>query len=113
MKDATTQRAEFTEQITERLNDAIREFQDLELEQMRRGEIKARAKLAGVRKGYVKKRDAMKHELEKATKASSAAWSDAKGGIESAWNDLRTAIDEARAEFSDAEGAEKKETQPA
>ena len=47
---------------------------------MRRGEIKARAKLAEVRKSYVEKRDAMKDELEKATKASAAAWNDAKAG---------------------------------
>lgn len=107
MKDATTQRAELTEQFTERLNDAIREFQDLELEQMRRGEIKTRAKLADVRKSYVKNRDAMKAELEMATKASSAAWGDAKAGAESAWKELRAGIDEARSEFS-----EEKEGQP-
>ena len=112
MKDATTQRAELTEQFTKRVNDAIREFQDLELEQMRRGEIKARAKLADVRRSYVKKRDAMKDELEKATKASSAAWSDAKAGVESAWTELRAAIDAARSEFSEEE-TEEKEAQPA
>ncbi len=112
MKDETTQRAELTEQFTERMNAAIREFQDLELEQMRRGEIKARAKLSEVRKSYVRKRDAMKHELAKASKAGSAAWSDAKAGVESAWDELRAAIDEARSEFSD-ESDEEKEAQPA
>ncbi len=112
MKDATTQRAELTEQFTERVNDAIREFQGLEMKQMGRGEIKARAKLAAVRKNYVEKRDAMKDQLAKASKASSAAWSDAKAGVEAAWDEFRAAIDEARSEFSDDE-AEEKEGQPA
>jgi phage host-nuclease inhibitor protein Gam len=112
VKDTTTPRAELTEQFTERVNDAIREFHDLEMEQMRRGEIKARAKLADVRKSYVEKRDAMKDALEKATKASSAAWSDASAGLESAWSELRAALDEARAEFSEDE-ADEKEAQPA
>ena len=36
-----------------------------------------------------------------------AAWTDAKKGVESAWEELRTAMDEARAEFTDAEEDEK------
>lgn len=113
MKGPTEQRAEFTEQIEKRFDEALREFQDLELRQMRKGEMKARAKLAQVKKGFDAKRDALRSRLDEATKASSAAWSDAKTGLESAWEELRAAVDEARNEFSDAEKAEEKETQSA
>lgn len=103
MEDPTEQRAEFTEQIETRINEIMREFQDLELEQMRKGEIKARAKLANIRGGFVAKRKAVKDQLEQARKASSAAWADSKQGLESAWDELRSALEEARREFSDTE----------
>lgn len=55
----------------------------------------------------------MRKALEEATKASSAAWTDVRGGVESAWADLHTALEEARAEFSDADevGVKEKESQ--
>jgi hypothetical protein len=109
VNETTEQRAEFTEQIENRFNVAIREFQDLELEQMRKGEIKVRAQLASVKKSFDIRRTAMQDQLADATKASSAAWSDAKQGLESAWEELSNALGEARAEFVDAE---EEESQP-
>jgi len=106
VKDRTEPRAEFTEQITTRIDALLREFQEMELEQMRKGEIEARAKLAEVKKTFNRKRDAMKKQLEQAGNASSAAWDDARKGVESAWDELRAAMDHARSEFSDAEETE-------
>lgn len=115
MKGTNEERAEFTKEIENRVDDVLREFQDMELKQMRKGEIKARAKLAEVRKGFSAKRDNVRKALEEATKASSAAWTDVRGGVESAWEDLHTALEEARAQFSDADEVEakEKESQPA
>jgi hypothetical protein len=107
LKDISEQRAEFTEQIESSVHEVLKEFQELELTQMRKGEIKARAKLAEVNKTFTRKREAVADELKKAGQAGSAAWTDAKKGVESAWEELRAAVDEARAEFTDAEADEK------
>jgi hypothetical protein len=66
----------------------------------------ARAKLAQVKRTFDAKRNAMQTRVEEAMKASAAAWSDTKRGPESAWDELSSAVEEARSEFQDAEEKE-------
>jgi hypothetical protein len=98
--DQSTERAEYTEQIEQRIKDTLREFQDLELEQMRKGEIKARARLAKVKRGVDQKRTAAQESLHRTRKASEAAWHEARVGLEAAWGELREAVERARSELS-------------
>jgi hypothetical protein len=100
MSDAKTQRAEFTNDIERRITDLMTEFQDLELKQMRKGEVEARARLASVKKLVDEKRGNAKRSLASAQRASSAAWDEAKAGLESAWTELRDAVQRAHAELS-------------
>jgi hypothetical protein len=83
----------------------LREFQDLELEQMRRGEIEARARLAKVKRGVDEKRTEVQQSLHQARKASESAWDEARAGFEAAWGELRAAVERARRELS-GEGVE-------
>jgi hypothetical protein len=106
VKGTAEERATFTTEIETRVHEVVREFQEMELTQMRKGEIKARAKLAEARKDFTAKRDAMKEALAGAKNASSAAWTDVRGGVESAWEELSTAFEQARTHLSDGEGAE-------
>lgn len=100
MTDPTTERAEFTEDLERRITGLVRDFQDLELEQMRKGEIEARAKLANVKEQVDEKRSDALASLSRARKASASAWDEAKGGLQSAWTELRGAVDRARDELA-------------
>lgn len=109
MQTVTTDQAEFTNRFEEKVTDTLKEFQQLEIEQMRKGEIEARAKLADAKKAVNAKRDAMKKRLRSARKASRDAWSDAKAGVESAWDELTEAVSDARDSFEGVEDAEEEE----
>jgi hypothetical protein len=101
MTDRPTERAEFTENLEQRIESLVQEFQEMELEQMRRGEMQARAKLADVKKIVDGKRESARKSLAFAHKASAAAWGDAKEGLQSAWRELRDAVQTARDEFAE------------
>ena len=100
MRDVPTQRAEFTDEMERRVNEATEAFQELELAQMRKGEIKARARLAEVKKTVDEKRANARARLAAARLASAAAWDEAKKGLQSAWTELNEAVERARHELT-------------
>ena len=101
--DRTTERQTYTEQIEQRIKATLREFQEMELEQMRKGEIEARARLARVKSGVDEKRTVAQRKLHRARKATADAWVEAKAEVEDAWRELRDEVDHARQELSDGE----------
>ena len=106
MKEASPEKAEFTEEVARRVDALLKEFQGMELSQMRKGEIAARAKLANAKKSLERKRETMREQLKRARDAGTAAWDDAREGVESAWEELRGAVEQAREDFA-ATGPEK------
>lgn len=83
---------------------------ELELAQAKLAELKARAKnaAADTRIAYgeqvdelEKKFDATKLKLKELGEASDGAWEHLKGGVESAWHILSTAVHDAVAKFKD------------
>lgn len=109
MTEVETSRAEFTEKLEARLEEARREFQKMELEQMKKGEVEARAILARAQKRFEERRATVEKELRRARKASGGAWKEIRGGLESAWDEFRSSIERARAEFEGEEFEEDEE----
>jgi len=103
MTDFATERTEFTDTLESRIDTAVKEFQDLELEQMRKGEIKARAKLADAKKIVDEKRADASKSLASARRASAAAWDEAKTGLQAATTELGSAVERVRAELTGEE----------
>lgn len=89
----------FVGEIQSRLDDLKREFLDLELEQMRKGEIAARQELEKVKKSVATRRQELEKRLSDARSASGAALGDLQEGVTSAWSELREAVDAARDTF--------------
>ena len=96
---ADTPKAEFTESMEARLDELRTRFQEMELEQMKKGEIEARAKLADAKKRFEKKRRDVENRLDTVRRASSNAWEDARDGLESAWGELTDAVERAQKDF--------------
>lgn len=92
-------RAEYTEKVERLLEDAKKRFQELELEQMRKGEVEARAALAKAQKRFDQRRKEVESELKRARTSSQSAWDDVKDGLESAWGELIESVNHARDEF--------------
>lgn len=92
--------AVLTREIESRVQDLAREFLDLELAQMRKGEIEARRKIERAKKDISAKRKELKSRLSAATDAAPTAWDDTREGVEAAWEDLREAVDRARRDFA-------------
>jgi hypothetical protein len=99
MPTQQTEKAEFTDRIEDRVKDVLKEFQGMELEQMRKGEIKARAQLSDAKKVVDEKRARLERSLKDAQNASGAAWEEARAGAEAAWSELSEAIAHARDTF--------------
>lgn len=102
-------KAAYTEQVEEQLEEAKKRFQQLELEQMRKGEVEARAALARAQERFSEKRRELESELRRARRSSESAWAEVKEGLESAWDDLAEAVDHARDEFRGEVEAKMKE----
>jgi hypothetical protein len=96
---ATEERATLTESLETRIHEAIDEFQQMELSQMRKGEIEARAKLADAKRKVRERQAVATARLHNAKKASASAWEEARSGLEEAWEDLRAAVHAARRSF--------------
>ncbi|HSG46679.1 MAG TPA: hypothetical protein VLA43_02575 [Longimicrobiales bacterium] len=92
-------RAEYTEKVERLLEDAKKRFQELELEQMRKGEVEARAALAKAQKRFEERRRELESELNRARKSSDSAWDEIRDGLESAWEEVVTSVNHARDEF--------------
>ena len=89
----------FVGKIQTKLDALTREFLDLELEQMRKGEITARQKLEKAKKSIAQRRKELEQRIESAREAAPTAWDDMKDGVESAWGELCDAVNHARADF--------------
>jgi signal transduction histidine kinase len=89
----------FVGQIQTKLDALTREFLDLELEQMRKGEVTARQKIEKAKRSIAQRRKELEQRVERAREAAPAAWDDVKDGVESAWTELCEAVNHARADF--------------
>lgn len=105
-------KAEYTEKLQRLLDDANKRFQKMELEQMRKGEVEARAILARAQEDVAKKRDALESQLKKVRKAGDSSWEKLKDGLDDAWGEFHDALEDAEAEFN-GELEEEKEKEPA
>jgi|GEM_PF-5694884 len=95
----TPERAEFTSQMEQRLEELGRRFQEMEIEQMKKGEVEARQKLEAAKKSVTEKRNDFENELRRARKVSDDAWDDVSDTLRTAWTEMKEAIDRARTEF--------------
>lgn len=89
----------YVSRIQEKLDTLKREFLDLELEQMRKGEISARQKIEKAKKAIAQRRRELEQRIASARDAAPSAWDEMKDGMEAAWGELREAVDRARADF--------------
>jgi len=98
----TPERAEFTSQMEQRLDELGRRFQEMEIEQMKKGEVEARQKLEAAKKSVTEKRNEFESQLRRARKVSDDAWDDVSDTLRNAWTEMKEAVDRARAEFDGA-----------
>ena len=98
----TTQapKAETTRAFETRLEEARRRFQTMELEQMKKGEVEARALLARAQKRFEDRRADVETRLKKARGSSGSAWDEIRKGLEEAYTSLEDSLERARAEFA-------------
>ncbi len=95
--------------MQDRLDQLKKEFQRLELDQMKKGEIEARQKLEAAKKSIEAKRQSFEGELKRAKSVSDQAWDDVSDALRAAWTEMRESVDRARMEFR-AEVADQKTT---
>jgi len=76
------------------------EFQQLELDQLKKGEIEARQKLEKANESFAEKRSEFERQLSRAGKVSDEAWDDVNDALQTAWADIRQAVDHARKDFA-------------
>lgn len=93
----------FVNEIEMRLQSLKREFLDLELTQMRKGEVSARQKIERAKKSIGTKRRELEQRLSRAKEDPEAASDEARQEIEAAWAELRGAVDQAREDFQEEE----------
>lgn len=103
----TPDRAEFTEQMEERLISLTRDFKEMEIAQMKKGEIEARQKLQKAKQWVSKTRADFQAELDRARKVSDQAWSEVSETLRSSWTEMKESVDRARSEFEDEEAEAK------
>ncbi|MEQ8331378.1 MAG: hypothetical protein RH859_13040 [Longimicrobiales bacterium] len=103
------QRAKFTDQIEEQVEALRRKFQEMELSQMRKGELEARALLADAKKAVSRQRTEAARRVASARKASAAGWNDVKEGLQTALDDLSEAVERAHRRFEGIEEDEESE----
>jgi hypothetical protein len=96
----TKPRADFTSQMEQRLDDLGRRFQEMEIEQMKKGEIEARQKLEAAKKAVAGKRTEFEKQLERAARVSDDAWDDVSDTLRDAWTGMKEAVEHARADFA-------------
>ncbi len=100
MTTTETPKAETTRAFETKLEEARRRFQAMELEQMKKGEVEARALLARAQKRVEGRRADVETRLEKARGASGSAWDEIRKGLEEAYASLEDSLERARAEFA-------------
>lgn len=85
--------------MQERLNDLGRRFQEMEIAQMKKGEIEARQKLEAANAIVGEKRQEFERQLRRASSVSDEAWNEVSEALRSAWTEMKEAIDRAQADF--------------
>lgn len=86
--------------MKERFDDLGKEFQELEIEQLKKGEIEARQKLESANATVSETRAEFERQLNRAGKVSNEAWNDVQETLRSAWTDMKEAVDHARKDFA-------------
>lgn len=90
---------QFAEEMEERLDTLWARFQAMELEQMRKGEIEARAKLARAKKEVKKRRREVERRLDAVRDARPGAWEEAGEEAREAWAKLDEEVERAQHDF--------------
>jgi hypothetical protein len=90
---------QFAEAMEERLDTLWARFQAMEMEQMRKGEIEARAKLARAKKEVKKRRREVERRLDAVRDARSGAWEEARDEAREAWSGLEDEVERAQRDF--------------
>ena len=109
----TDTKTPFSDQAEERLEALRKRFQEMELEQMRKGEMEARAKLAKAKKTVDRKRDEAREMLKRARKAGASAAAEIQEGLDAALTELSDAVERARRDFEGIVDDEEEEKQSA
>lgn len=89
----------YTRKMEERLEGLRQEFQQLELEQMKKGEVEARAKLAAAKKSVRKKRKQTEGRLDSVRRAGAGGWEDARTQLDESLTELQGEVERARRDF--------------
>ncbi len=100
MTTTETPKAETTRAFETRLEEARRRFQEMGLEQMRKGEVEARALLARAQKRFEGRRADVESRLRKARSSGGSVWDEIRKGLEEACTSLEDSLERARAEFA-------------
>lgn len=93
--------------MEERLISLTRDFKEMEIAQMKKGEIEARQKLQKAKQWVSKTRADFQAELDRARKVSDQAWSEVSETLRSSWTEMKESVDRARSEFEDEEAEAK------
>ncbi len=93
-----------------RFESLTREFKELEIAQMKKGEIEARQKLDKAKQWVAKTRSDFRKELDRAGEVSDQAWTEVSETLRSAWTEMKESVERARTEFDGAE-AERPDTE--
>lgn len=108
MSDTTTaepltaeQREQFITDMKKRMERLEQEFEQLN-RSVTSAEVRARTKFESMRSDFQEKRDHLQTRIQSGREAGAAAWSELRTGIEAAWNDMSDAFNRARAELVDA-----------
>jgi septation ring formation regulator EzrA len=90
---------QFAEEMEEQLDTLWARFQAMELEQMRKGEIEARAKLARAKKQVKKRRREVERRLDAVRDSRAGAWEEAGEDAREAWAELEEQVERAQRDF--------------
>ena len=85
--------------MQKRLHDLGRRFQEMEIAQMKKGEIEARKKLEAANAAVGEKRAEFERQLRRAASVSEEAWGEVSDSLRSAWTEMKEAIDRAQKDF--------------
>ena len=83
-----------------RLDDLGRRFQQMEIEQMKKGEVEARQKLEAAKKSVAEKSEQFERKLARARRVGDDAWAEVSDALRGAWVEMKEAVDRAQAEFA-------------
>ena len=95
--------------MQQRLRDLGERFQEMEIAQMKKGEIAARQKLEAANSAIAEKRAEFERQLDRARKVSDEAWDEVSDALRTAWTEMKEAVEHARRDFAGELEAETQE----